>query len=154
MVGMDKNVKVYRANKFYSLPILLVPLLLLIPLFEAGMPIESGRLVGYGILSLLATVLAVIPFGARLEIGEDYIKTYLFGLTTTPKIHASDIQVLEYGNLFRGGLGYGKGINFRALRGGKSKAYSIGESIYGKEAIAHAKRVLESQLPKTGTERI
>jgi len=30
----------------------------------------------------------------------------------------------------------------RAFVNGKSKTYSIGEVIYGKEAIAHARRVL------------
>jgi hypothetical protein len=121
---------------------------LTLPLVLEGAPVPTGKLVGLGIFWAMGILLTVMPLGARLEVGEDYIKTWFWGFGTTPKIHSSDVQVIGYGNVFLGGLGFGKGINFRALSNGKSKAYSIGEIVYGTEAIAHARRVLESQMPK------
>ncbi len=118
---------------------------LTLPLIFEGRPVETIKLLGLSSFWFIGIILTVVPLGARLEIGEGYIKTYLFGFTTTPKIRRSDIQVMVYRNVFYGGLGYGKGINFRALIGGRSKAYSIAEAIYGKEAIAHARRVLEKR---------
>ena len=144
---MAENIKIYRARKsvmgggLVVLAILFFGLTL--PLIIEGSAVEERKLLGLGIFWIVGILLTVVPLGANLEVGEDYVKTYLFGFTTTPKIRASDVQVLVHGNLFHGGLGFGKGINFRALRDGRSKAFSISEAIYGKEALAHAKRVLE-----------
>jgi len=118
---------------------------LTLPLIIESSQIPTSKLFGLISFWILGLLLTFVPLGAKLEVGKDYIKTYLFGFTTTSKISASDIQVLEYRNVFHGGLGYGKGITFRALRDGNSKAYSVADAIYGKEAIAHAKRALEQK---------
>jgi hypothetical protein len=118
---------------------------LTLPLIVEGAMIPTTKLLGLISFWVLGLLLTFVPLGAKLEVGKDYIKTYLFNFTTTSKISASEIQVLNYGNVFRGGLGYGKGISFRALKNGNSKAYSISEAIYGKDAVAHAKRVLETR---------
>lgn len=115
---------------------------LTLPLLVAGLPVPLGQQLGLAGFWVLGIVLTFAPLGGRLEIGDNYIKTYFFGIATTPEIYRSDIEVITYGNMFIGGMGFGKGIKFRALIGGRSRAYSIGEIIYGKEAIAHARRVL------------
>ncbi|ANV99353.1 hypothetical protein [Bradyrhizobium icense] len=135
------GVTIYKANKLVGLPALLIPALLVIPVLNAEVPLEN-RLIGLGIFLVITVAIVVVPFGARLEVGDNHVATYLFGFSTMPKIYRSDIQVIVYRNLFHGGLGAGKGISFRALIRGRSKAYSIGEAMYGKEAITHARRVL------------
>ncbi len=139
---MDNSVTTYKANKFHGLPALVVPVLLLVPLFESGTPIQSGKLLGFGLLSLIVFVIYTAPLALRLEVGKDYVKSYFLGFCVAD-LRSSNIQVVVYGNLFRGGLGYGKGLNIRALKNGRSKAYSVGEKLYGKEAIGHIRRVLE-----------
>ncbi|MBI2120797.1 MAG: hypothetical protein HYT94_04205 [Parcubacteria group bacterium] len=150
MISKNETVVYKPTKKILKDGLFLVAMIffgLTLPLIIKGETVGTQKLMGLAGFWLFGIILTVVPLGARLEVGEDYIKTYLFGFTTTHKIYRSDIQVLEYGNLFRfGGLGYGKGIKFRALINGKSKAYSIGEYLYGKEAIAHAKRVLEAHL--------
>ncbi len=118
---------------------------LTLSLIVEGSPVPATKLFGLSSFWVIGILLTVLPLGAKLEVGQDYIKTYLFNFTTTRKIRSSDVQVISYGDLFRGGLGFGKGISFRAVIDGKSRAYSVSEAIYGKEAVAHAKRVLESQ---------
>lgn len=116
---------------------------LTLPLIVEGVPIPTPKMLALISFWTLGILLTFVPLGAKLEVGADYIKTYLFNLTTTQKIYSSEVQVLQYGNIFRSGLGYGKGISFRVLKNGRSKAYNLSEAIYGKEAIAHARQVLE-----------
>jgi hypothetical protein len=140
---------IYRPKRLYNLlnglVILLFPLLLTLPHLASGM-IESHELQGLAGFWAPGILLAVAPFGFRLEVEKDHVRSYFlhFRLSDVDSLH---VQVVAYGNLFRGGLGFGKGLRYRARVNGKSKAYSIGENFYGKEAIAHAKRVLESQSP-------
>ena len=55
-------------------------------------------------------ILTAIPFMFKLEVGDNYIKSYFLGFCIRT-LHASDIQALEYGNLMRwGSAGYGKGL--------------------------------------------
>lgn len=147
---MAENITIYKARKSVMGGGLIVLAILFfgltLPLIIEGSPVEEGKLLGLGIFWVMGILLTIVPLGACLEVGEDYIKTYLFGFTTTPKIHASDVQVIVYRNLFHGGLGFGKGITFRALRNGRSKAYSISEAVYGKKAIGHAKQILEQNI--------
>jgi hypothetical protein len=96
------------------------------------------------ILSGLSVLLAIIPFVAKLEVGKDYLRPYLLGFPLLT-LSSKDVVDIEYGSLFRGGLGQGKGLNIRFLKNGKSKTTSIGEKFWGKEAIQHAKRVLENK---------
>jgi hypothetical protein len=135
------KITTYKANKFYGFPALLIPLLLLPPLLNSEVSLEN-RLVGFVLFLLITLIIILIPLGARLDVGDDFVRTRLFGFRLL-ELHPSNIQVMTYGNLFRGGLGYGKGLNIRAIIKGKSRSTSIGEKLYGEEAVAHAKRVLE-----------
>ena len=113
--------------------------------FASGTPPANNEISGLAGFWVLGTVLALIPFAPRLEITETNVSSYFLRFCVT-NLHASYVLVLEYGTLMRGGLGVGKGLKIWAMSNGRRKYYSIGEKLYGKEAIAHAKRVLESQL--------
>jgi hypothetical protein len=106
-------------------------------------------LVGFWLLGL---VLAAAPFGFKLEVGDDHVASYFLGffLGTT---QAADVEIINYENLFVGGLGFGKGLRYRARVGAKSKWYSLGEKFWGREAFSHARRILESQVAKKQTLR-
>lgn len=138
--------KIYKAKISFILGnsfVLIFPLLLTLVILAEGAAAQQNEWVGVGIFWILGLLVTFVPLGSKLEVGEDYIKTYLFGFTTTKKISSSDVQALTYGNIFKGNLGFGKGINFTVLRNNKSKAHSLSERIYGKEAIDHAKHVLQ-----------
>ena len=83
---------------------------LTLPLIVAGLPVPPQKSIALSVFWLMGIALTLLPLGGKLEIGEDYIKTYFFGFTTTPKIRSSDTQVIAYGSLYYGGLGFGKGI--------------------------------------------
>lgn len=134
--------KIYSANRYYGLAGVLIPLIVSVPLLVSGLPDQTSRLVGYGAFWILGIILALIPLAFKLEVGKDYIKSYFLGVCFT-EVHSSEVQSIQYGNLLRGGLGIGKGLNYRISRNGRNKMYSIGENFYGKEAISHVKRVLE-----------
>ena len=120
---------------------MIIPLLLAVPILNAEVSLES-RLIGGGIFLFITLAIIFIPIGSRLEVGNDFIRTKVFGFRVL-ELNRSQIQVVNYGNLFHGGLGVGKGLNIRALVKGKSKTTSLGEKFYSKEAIEHAKRVLQ-----------
>ncbi len=114
--------------------------------FTSGAPVNAGQLEGLGGFWLLGIASITLPFGFKLEVSSDYIATYFLGVRVKT-LRASNIQSLTYANIFGfGGLGAGKGLRIweKTARGGKY--FSIGESVYGKEAIEHAKRVLERHL--------
>ena len=142
------SMTIYKAKLSFllgNLIVLIFPLLLTLVVYLEGEAAQQNEWIGIGIFWIIGALITFIPLGSRLEVGEDYIKTYLFGLTTTQKTQSSDVQALTYGNVFWGGLGFGKGINFRILRNGKSRAHSLSEKVYGPEAITHAKRVLSNK---------
>lgn len=143
------TVKIYKPKKQFLWAVLVI---FLIVFFGLTLPrlidgtLDSQRIQGLALFYLLILILFLAPFLSRLEIGKDYIKTFLLGIPLS-KIAASDVLSIDYGNLMRfGGLGYGKGIKIwvKKKNGGK-QYYDLGEKFYGKEAIAHAKRVLESK---------
>ena len=134
--------RIYEANRYYTLLALVVPLILLVPLLETGAPIEDGKLVGYFVLPFMAIIVAFAPFGFRLEVGSRCVRTLFFRLCLR-EIDARRVQSVTYGNLFRGGLGHGKGLKGWELVNGKHKYFSLGEKMYRKEAIEHARRILE-----------
>jgi hypothetical protein len=82
-----------------------------------------------------------------MEVGKDYIGIYFFGFSLGAT-QASDVEIVDYGNLFVGGLGFGKGLRYRARVGARSKWYSLGEKFWGREAFSHARRILESRAAK------
>lgn len=120
---------------------------LTLPLLVEGAQVETKKLIALGGFWVMGVILTLIPLALRLEIGNDSVKFYFLHFCYR-NLHNSDIQVLEYGNLMRaGGLGYGKGLKgWEKTSHGGNKYFSIGEQLYGKEALAHAKGVLEIKL--------
>jgi hypothetical protein len=146
---MNRNVKAYKpdksANALNGLVLIsLVFFLLTLPHLVSGI-IEKHELQGLVGFWLMAVGLAAAPFGFRLEVGDDYVESYFLGFSLGAT-RASDVEIVNYGNLFTGGLGFGKGLRYRARVNGRSKWYSIGERFWGKQAFSHARHVLESQI--------
>ncbi|MEX0931734.1 MAG: hypothetical protein WDZ88_03210 [Candidatus Paceibacterota bacterium] len=108
--------------------------------------LEPHHLQAFGGYIVLIVILGLIPFSSRLEVGPEYVKTYFFWFQTS-HIRPSDIIVIEYGKLMRfGGLGFGKGIKAWVKTKNDGKRYfDVGENFYGKEAIAHVRKVLEQK---------
>jgi hypothetical protein len=126
---------------------------LTLPVWLDGSAMPVHELLGLGGFWVLGIALTVIPLGAKLEVGEDYIQTSLFGFATMPKVERSDVQELRCENMTAWGISTGKGIKIWKRRTDKSLssvkprwAYdaSVAESIYGKEAVAHARQVLSN----------
>jgi len=132
-----------KKSKIYSIALFLVfpGLFTLITLLE-GEPASRNEWIGICGFWLVGFILILAPLLTKLEIGKDYIKNYFFGFCANT-ISREDIVTIGYGNLLRGGLGYGKGLNIR-VRKGLSKNYSISEKMFGKEAIIHAYSILSS----------
>lgn len=136
----------YKVQKPYllsSIFIFIFPLILTIINVTEVDGVQRNEWIGLIGFWALSVVLVLIPFGSKLEIGINYIKNYFLGFCTST-IKQENVVAMNYGNLFRGGLGYGKGLNIRVQKG-FSKHYSIGEKLWGKEVIAHAQRVLENK---------
>lgn len=142
-----ENVTIYKPKKSYLWGVLMLFLIiflgLTLPPLIAG-TLDDHQLKGLAVFYLFIFLLALFPFLSWVEIGKDYVKTYLFGLRTS-HIFASDVLVLEYGSLMRlGGLGYGKGVKLWAkTKSGGKRYFSLGENIYGKDAIEHVRRALD-----------
>ena len=113
---------------------------LTLPLIIESAPVEKTKLLGLAGLWLISIAATVYPLGFRMEVGNDYVKGSLFGLTIS-NVKSVDVQAVVYENLFFGNFG-GKGLTYHTLINGRIKTYTVGEIIYGKEAIAHARRVL------------
>ena len=138
---MGKDVTIYKPRFFLSLINGLVLLafiffLLTLPVLVAGVPIESGKLLGLGGFWLMGIILSLAPLGFRLEVEDNHVRTYFIGFCTRD-LQPSNIQVLEYGNLFRaGGLGVGKGLKgWEKTKRGNSKYFSIGEKFWVKRQL-------------------
>ncbi len=146
---MDSNITIYRPKKSViagGLIVLAITLLLTISTFTSRIPVSLGQLEGLAGFWLLGIASITLPFGFTLEIGPDYMATYFLGLRIN-KLYASDVQSLKYGNIFGfGGLGAGKGLRIWKQTPKGRRYVSVGESMYGKDAIAHAKRVLGRKL--------
>jgi hypothetical protein len=146
---MDKNVRIYKPNKIRiitngSVVLGIILFGLTLPVTFNDSPTEARRLVGLAGFWLIGILVSVIPLGFTLEVGQDYVKT-MFLKRCLRTLRSSNIERFAYRNLFRGGLGFGKGlVGWEKLADGRRKYFSIGEQAYGKEAIVQAKRVLES----------
>jgi len=144
---MKKNATIYRPKLAVAggglVALAIVFFGLTLPLIVEGTPVETTKLLGLVGFWLIGIVVTIYPLCFKLEVGSDYVKSYLFGITIS-NVRSLDIQTISYGNLFFRSLG-GKGLTYRTLINGKSKTYTVGEIIYGKDAIVHAKRVLEQK---------
>ena len=142
---INNNMKTYKIKKIHILGnsmYLIFPLVMtLVILIEKG-GAQQNEWVGVGIFWLIGILVLVLLSGSKMEVGIDYIRPGFFGFSRE-KIEASNVEVLEYGNLFRLGLGVGKGLKILARTSKGRKAFTVGEKAYGKEAIDHMKRVLE-----------
>lgn len=141
--------KIYKARLPYifgNSVLLVFPLLLTIVNFAEVDGVQRNESIGLISFWLLAMVITLAPFVFKLEVGVNYVKTYFFGFPIRT-VEVSNVQVLEYGNLFRGGLGFGKGLKMWIKTGRGRKYFSIGEKAYGKEAITHIREVLGKNLP-------
>lgn len=117
---------------------------LTLPLLVDGEPIDQKKLFGLISFWLIGIIVTLAPFGFRLEIGDNYVKTSFLGFCTR-NLLSSNVQSVEYGSLLRGGLGAGKGLKGWEKIDGKSKYFSIEEKFWGKEAIEHAKKSLRME---------
>lgn len=139
--------KTYKIKKSHILGnsiFLIFPLVMILIILTEEGGAQQNEWIGVGIFSLIGVLVLVLLSGSKMEVGTDYIRPYFFGFPRR-KIEASNIEVLEYGNLFRGGLGVGKGLKMWVKTSKGRKAFTIGEKAYGKEAIDHMKSVLESK---------
>ena len=148
-INMNQRVTVYKPQKSYILGggviiLALIFIFLTLPVIVSGEPVENHKLFGLVGFWVFGIVLIVLPFGFRLEIGGGCVGSRFFGFKVSD-VHSSNVQSVEYGNLYRGGIGFGKGLNYSAVINGKRKVYSIGEKFYGKEAVEHAKHTLQSK---------
>lgn len=149
---MDQNILlVYKPRKSLMASGLAMLVLiffgLTLPLLVDRVPAEKGKIIGLTVFWLIGIGLTLLPFAFKLEVGNDFVRTSFFGFKVR-ELHSKDIQVLEYGNILRlGGLGAGRGLKgWEGTKRGGSRYFSLGEAAYGKEAISHAKRVLEQKL--------
>lgn len=141
------NPTIYRPKKSYLWGVLMLFMViflgLTLPHLIAG-TLNARQAQGLAVFYLLIAIFTLFPFVSWIEIGKDYVKTYFFGLRTS-YIQASDVLVLEYGNLMRfGGLGYGKGVKLWAqTKSGGKRYFSLGENIYGGDAVSLLRKVLD-----------
>jgi hypothetical protein len=98
-----------------------------------------------GPLWLLGIVLTLVPLGGRFEVGNDYVKAYFFGIGVDT-LRASDIETIKYGRVKRWGVvGMGNDLMGSVKTKHGHRYFSFSEAGYGKEAIMHAKRALETK---------
>lgn len=147
---MQNSVKIYRPRKSTTGAGLVVLVLvffgLTLPLIIEGAPIETKKLSALICFWLIGILLTIVPLMFKLEVGENYVKSYFLGFCVR-NIHSADIEVLEYGNLMRfGGLGMGKGVKaWERTKNGGLKYFSLGEGGYGRNVIEEVRRVLSKK---------
>lgn len=144
---MENEIKIYRVKKSNLSPgifvLTLVLLGLTLPALTSGEPLSRGQLIGQIIFLSLGVFLTLVPLVAKFEIGKDYVKVYFFGVCIDT-LQASDIESVKYGKVVRwGAVGMGNGLTGWVSTKRGRRYFSFSESGYGKDAILHAKRVLE-----------
>jgi hypothetical protein len=115
-----------------------------LPIFLEGQAPSGQKVFALCLFWLAGIALTWLPFAFTLEVGDRYVRTSLLGFQIR-KVTASNVELLEYGNLFRaGGLGMGKGLKIWEKTNNGLKYFSIGEGAYGTDAIADARRALQA----------
>lgn len=136
--------KTYKIKKAYIVSnsiMLIFPVVLTAITFSEGAA-TNNEVVGLGMFWLLCLLITLVPILFRVEVGSGEVKTYFAGFLTS-HIRAQDVEVVEYGNLLRGGLGVGNGLKIWSKKQNGSKVYrSIGERAYGKKAIEEIRSAL------------
>lgn len=149
---MENDVTIYKAKKSQmSGGVFLIILLFfgfMLPTIISGNPLSQRQIVGQSIFWALAIILTILPLGTRMEVGKDYVKWHVFGIRTS-YLRAADIEEIHYTKIIRWAVvGMGNGLAGWAKSSYGHKYFSFSETWFGKEAIMHAKRVLESDLKK------
>jgi hypothetical protein len=142
-----EEITIYKVNKAMMggglVALVIVFLGLTIPIIVQGTPVPAGQLYGLAGFWVIGIVLTIVPLCFRMEIDNDSVRSFFLGFMIRD-LHASNIQSIEYTNLKGWGvLSFGKGLKGWEKTGRGSKYFSIGDNAYGKEAIDHARRVLE-----------
>lgn len=135
--------KIYKANIRFNLPLLIIPIILALILVSEKIAPKKEVTIGLAIFAIVSVIIVLAPLAFSLEVGSNYIKTRFLGFIIWD-LKSSDVKSLEYQNMLRGNLGVGKGLIIRANFAGKNKNFTIGEKLYGKNAIEDAKRALEN----------
>jgi len=150
---MENDVTIYKAKKsnmsggLFVLAIFFFGFTL--PAIIVGELPPQRELIGQVIFLLGGIFLTVIPLGASMEVGRDYVKWRVFGIRTS-YLRAADIEEIHYTKIIRWAVvGMGNGLAGWAKASYGHKYFSFSETWFGKEAIMHAKRVLESGLKKS-----
>jgi hypothetical protein len=147
---MNDDLKIYKAKKSnMSGGVFVLALIFLgftLPAIIVGeLPLQR-ELIGQGIFYLCGIVLLIAPLGSRLEVGKDYVKWRFFSVCTG-SLRASDIEEIHYTKIIRWGVvGMGNGLAGWVKTKHGQRYFSFSETGYGKEAIMHAKRVLEQYI--------
>src|SRR5271156_6829335 len=115
--------KIYRPKLSSTLPILLIPILF--SLSFIGSNIDNNDVIGILGFFLIAIILTLIFSCGHTDVDGQYVKSYLFGFLIM-SLTSSNVKSITYGNLFKGGLGYGKGLIVYADINGKKKRFSMG----------------------------
>lgn len=137
--------KTYRPKLIRVIPILLLPLILLIPLFINGESLKENELFAVIGAVVLVFLIVVATLGWKIKVSSNEAKNYFFGFLITT-MNRSNVKSVAYKNLFRGGLGVGKGLIIQLTTDkGRIKTISIGEKLYGKDAIEHIRNVLDDK---------
>ena len=136
---------IYRAKYSYIFTnslIFILPLLLTIVTLTEGSAATSNEWIGLCGFWVIVVIITFIPLAFKLEVNDDFVKSYLFGFLMIT-LTSSNVKSVTYRNLFKGGLGFGKALIMYADVNGRRKRFSMGERLYGKEAINHVKNVLK-----------
>jgi len=149
-MSMNSDVTIYKSKKTKMLTGLGILAFVLIgitlPAILSGEVLSQQKIVGQGIFILFGLLLTLAPLAGRFEVGKDYIKAYFFGICVD-HMHASDIETIKYGKIIRWGVvGMGNGLMGWVKTKNGHRYFSFSETGYGKEAILHAKRVLEQHI--------
>jgi hypothetical protein len=150
---MENDVTIYKVKKSKMWDgvflLVLVFVCITLPTIITGEQLSQRQIVGELGFWAIGIILTIIPLVSRLEVGKDYVKWSVFGIRTG-YLRASDIEEIHYTKIIRWAVvGMGNGLAGWAKASYGHKYFSFSESGYGKEAIMHAKRVLESGLKKS-----
>ena len=137
---------IYKAKPIH-LPMFVVFTLLFIPIvLSDSIPLENKLI---GLFGFFFVFLFAFLYGylTLIVISKEGILTvYHFIYIKGLQYSAKDIVAMEYGNLFKGGLGAGKGLNIIIKKNGREINTSIGEDLFGKEAIQQIQAALTKKI--------
>ena len=149
---MENEVTIYKFRKSNMLAgasvIALLFFGLTLPAIISSEQMSQSKLLGLTGFWFFGLFLTLAPLAGKFEVGKDYVKMYFLGICIDT-LRRSDIETIKYGRITRWGVvGMGNGLKGWAKTKYGHRYFSFSETGYGKEAILHAKRVLEQDLKK------